>query len=120
MHAVWITYFGVTIYILVHQSIFQSGSTYFRAAKDISEQHIDDGMLFEFFMNFLVFFAFHAISNIKKNWCKKNSGGGVLNFFFRKTIFLISRFMLFSTLKKEPLGRWFLQIVDRDNEVPQY
>ena len=45
-----------------------------------------DGMLFEFFMNFLniekniyiyffsifkVFFAFHAISNIKKNWCKK-------------------------------------------------
>ena len=48
-----------------------------------------DGMLFEFFMNFLnieknkilnffssifhdVFFAFHAISSIKKkNWCKR-------------------------------------------------
>ena len=55
-----------------------------------------DGMLFEFFMNFLnieknklkyicfqffhVFFAFHAISNIKKNsgW---GGGGGWLNFF---------------------------------------
>ena len=55
-----------------------------------------DGMLFEFFMNFLnieknkilriffsifqVFFAFHAISNIKKkNRCKKKirGGGGV-------------------------------------------
>ena len=50
-----------------------------------------DGMLFEFFMNFLnidknifffslifqVFFAFHAISNIKKkNWCKKKKSGG--------------------------------------------
>ena len=54
-----------------------------------------DGMLFEFFMNFLnieknkilrifffskyVFFTFHAISNIKKNkiiWCKKKIRGG--------------------------------------------
>ena len=54
-----------------------------------------DGMLCEFFMNFLnieknkikiilfsifqVFFAFHAISTLKKkNWCtnKKNPGGG--------------------------------------------
>ena len=56
-----------------------------------------DGMLFEFFMNFLnieknkilriffskfhVFFTFHAISNIKKKkkkkiGVKKNSGGG--------------------------------------------
>ena len=63
-----------------------------------------DGMLFEFFMNFLnieknkilriffsifqVFFAFHAISNIKKIyiWCKKNNfgGGGVCGFFFYK------------------------------------
>ena len=80
-----------------------------------------DGMLFEFFMNFLnigkkklriffskfhVFFAFHAISNIKKNkikiGVKKNSGGGgVLNFFLEKQFFLISRFMLFSTLKKK-------------------
>ena len=62
-----------------------------------------DGMLFEFFMNFLnieknkilriclsifhVFFAFHAISNIKKklnNWCKKKNpgGGGGLDYFF--------------------------------------
>ena len=66
-----------------------------------------DGMLFEFFMNFLnieknkilricfsifhVFFAFHAISNIKKKLfgVKKNSGGGGgggVDFFFRKTI----------------------------------
>ena len=68
-----------------------------------------DGMLFEFFMNFLnieknkilriffskfhVFFTFHAISNTKKKWCKKNKnrggggGGGVeFFFFFRKTI----------------------------------
>ena len=60
-----------------------------------------DGMLFEFFMNFLnieknkilriffskfhVFFTFHAISNIKKKKMvyKKTLGGGrVLNFFF--------------------------------------
>ena len=77
-----------------------------------------DGMLFDFFMNFLniekkklriffskfhVFFTFHAISNIKKKliWCKKKirGGGGV------------SRFMLFSTLKKiilksAPDSRW--------------
>ena len=63
-----------------------------------------DGMLFEFFMNFLniekniyifffisdfsifqVFFTFHAISNIKKNWCKKKIPGEC-GFFFRKTI----------------------------------
>ena len=71
-----------------------------------------DGMLFEFFMNFLniekkiilrfffsifhVFFAFHAISNIKT---KIVGGGGVDFFFFEKQFFLISRFMLFSTLK---------------------
>ena len=74
-----------------------------------------DGMLFEFFMNFLnneknkipnffssifhVFFAFHAISNIKKNWCKKipgggGGGGGVEFFLLEKPFFLISRFML--------------------------
>ena len=60
-----------------------------------------DGMLFEFFMNFLnieknkilriffskfhVFFTFHAISNIKKkkkNGVKKIRGGGVEFFFF--------------------------------------
>ena len=71
-----------------------------------------DGMLFEFFMNFLniekkkfkilfsifhVFFAFHAISNITKN------------------------------IEKCPFtywlnGRWFIQIVDRDswNLYPLY
>ena len=74
-----------------------------------------DGMLFEFFMNFLnieknkilriffskfhVFFTFHAISNIKKkikNWCKKKirGGGGVLNFFLEKTI--LSHFTLYA------------------------
>ena len=80
-----------------------------------------DGMLFEFFMNFLnidffvsifhVFFAFHAISNIKKNiWCKKNpGGGGGVEFLLEKQFFLISRFMLFSTLKnieKCPFTYW--------------
>ena len=52
-----------------------------------------DGMLFEFFMNFLniekdtilrilfaifhVFFTFYALSNIKKKWClQKFPGGG--------------------------------------------
>ena len=102
-----------------------------------------DGMLFEFFMNFLniekkisifhVFFAFHAISNIKKNWCKKKfrGGGTGVDFFLEKQFFLISRFMLFSTLKKNiekcPFTywlnwRWFLQIVVRDslNLYPLY
>ena len=96
-----------------------------------------DGMLFEFFMIFLnieknkslrfffslfhVFFAFHAISNIKK---KNPGGGGGVDFFLEKQFFLISRFMLFSTLnfffEKCPFtywlnGRWFLQIVERDS-----
>ena len=66
-----------------------------------------DGMLFEFFMNFLnieknkieffffsifhVFFAFHAISNIKKNWCKKKipGGGGGVESGNTKQLFLI-------------------------------
>ena len=39
VHAVWITYFGVAIYILVQQYIFQSGNTYFRTTIHISEQH---------------------------------------------------------------------------------
>ena len=105
-----------------------------------------------FFSIFHVFFAFHAIYNIKKikNWCKKKNsggggggGGGALNFFFlEKQFFLISRFMLFSTLQTKnrnpPVcpsvrpsrlvywlnGRWFLQIpvVDRDswNLYPLY
>ena len=71
-----------------------------------------DGMLFEFCMNFLnieknnilrflfsifhVFFGFHAIFNIKK---KIPGGGGGWIFFLEKQFFLISRFMLFSTLK---------------------
>ena len=43
--------------------------------------------------------------HLKKKWCNKfrggGGGGGVLNFFFlEKHFFLISRFMLFSTLKK--------------------
>ena len=76
-----------------------------------------DGMLFEFCMNFLniekkissifqVFFTFHAISNIKKKigLQKKISGGGggcgFFIFFVEKQLFLISRFMLFSTLDK--------------------
>ena len=56
-----------------------------------------DGMLFDFFMNFLniekntnkfssifqVFFAFHAISNIKKkNGVQKKSDGGGVDFLY--------------------------------------
>ena len=75
-----------------------------------------------FFSKFHVFFTFHAI------W----GGGGVEFFFLEKQFFLISRFMLFSTLKinnieKCPFtywlnGRWFLQIVDGDswNIYPLY
>ena len=52
----------------------------------------------------------------------------MLNFFFEKQFFLISRFMLFSTLKKNNNitywlnGRWFLQIVDGEswNLYPLY
>ena len=84
--------------------------------------------IFFFLPIFQVFFAFHAISNIKKKmWCKKKkkSGGGVdFLFFLENQFFLISRFMLFSTLKKNiekcPFtywlnGRWFLQIVEKKN-----
>ena len=106
-----------------------------------------DGMLFEFFMNFLnieknlilncffsifqVFFAFHAISNIKKKiWCKKSGGGGgglgwggggVWNFFVRKTILSDFTFYAIFNIKKNiekcPFTywlneRWFLQIVN--------
>ena len=83
---------------------------------------------------FQVFFAFHAISNIKKKLVSKKSGGGGVDLkflFVEKQFFLISRFMLFSTLKnieKCPFtywlnGRWFLQIlVERDswNLYPLY
>ena len=51
-----------------------------------------DGMLLEFFMNFL---------NIEKNKIKKYIFLQYFEFFFlEKQFFLISRFMLFSTLKK--------------------
>ena len=38
VHAVSISYFGVAIYILVQQYIFQSSNTYFRVAIHISQQ----------------------------------------------------------------------------------
>ena len=110
-----------------------------------------DGMLFEFFMNFLniekikfkifSFFQYLKFSSRfmlfptlkKKNWCTKKIRGRVwifLLFFLEKQFFLISCFMLFSTLKnigKCPFtywlnGRWFLQIVERDswNLYPLY
>ena len=82
-----------------------------------------DGMLFEFFMNFLnieknkiniFFFQYFMFSSrfmlfptIKtKIWCKKKfrgGGGGGVNFIFflEKQFFLISRFVLFSTFKKK-------------------
>ena len=47
------------------------------------------------FSIFHVFFAFHAISNYKKKFRGGGGGGGL-----EKQFFLISRFMLFSTLKK--------------------
>ena len=100
-----------------------------------------DGMLFEFFMNFLnteknkilrnfvfkisCFFTFHAISNIQKIWCWK------IFFFFRKTIrwkifffrkIILSHFTfyaIFNIKKKIYIEKcpftywwWFLQIVD--------
>ena len=82
-----------------------------------------------FFSKFHVFFTFHAISNIKIGVKKfrGGGGGGVEFFFLEKQFFLISRFMLFSTLKinnieKCPFtywlnGRWFLQIVDIGNFI---
>ena len=86
-----------------------------------------DGMLFDFVMNFLnieknkiylilfsifqVFFAFHAVSNIKKkNWCKKKKirGGGCG--------FCCSYFTFYAIFNTYWLnGRWFLQIVERDS-----
>ena len=70
-----------------------------------------DGMLFEFFMNFLnikylQYFMFSScfmlFLTLKKKWCyKKICRGGVDNFFFRKLSLISFSFMLFfSTLKK--------------------
>ena len=78
-----------------------------------------DGMLFEFFMNFLnieknkikifcfqyfhVFFAFHAISNITKNFGvnkKFRGGGGVEFFIFLKILSHFTFYAIFKTLKK--------------------
>ena len=79
-----------------------------------------DGMLFEFFMYFLnieknkilrIFFLqnfmfssrfmlFPTLKIKNKNGVKKKFGGGVFFFFLEKQFFLISLFMLFSTLKK--------------------
>ena len=94
---------------------------------------------FFFFLIFHVFFAFHAISATfrKKFGVKKKLGGGGGSwkmFFLGKQFFLISCFMLFSTLKKYIekchftywlYRMWFLQIlvvVDRDswNLYPLY
>ena len=95
-----------------------------------------DGMLFEFFMNFLniekkkflrfffsifhVFFAFHAISNIKKKIGVKKKT--ILSHFTFYAIVNIKK-----NIKKHPFtywlnGRWFLQIVETDswNLYPLY
>ena len=63
-----------------------------------------------------------------KNKNSGGGGGGCGFFFLEKQFFLISRFMLFSTLQnieKCPFtywlnGRWFLQIVDSWNLYPLY
>ena len=79
-----------------------------------------DGMLFEFFMNkiffsiFHVFFAFYAISNIKKiipviavrKNIEKIFGEGGGRFFLEKHFFLISRYILFSTLQIKFVGKY--------------
>ena len=51
---------------------------------------------------FKVFFAFHDITNIKKeNWCtKKNSGAVWIFFFFRKTILSHFTFYAIFNIKK--------------------
>ena len=89
-----------------------------------------DGMLFEFFMNFLnieknkilriIFFKISFSSRFmlfptlkKKIWCKKKirGGGGGVEFFFRKTI--LSHFTFYAIfnikkiiLKSAPNSRW--------------
>ena len=104
-----------------------------------------DGMLFEFFMNFLniekntilrIYFQNFMVSSRfmlfptlkkKKNGVKKIRGGGegVFNFFFRKTSLSHFTFYAIFNIKKNNIekcpftywlnGRWFLQIVDGDS-----
>ena len=74
----------------------------------------------------MFFFAFHAISNIKKIIIgvkkKKIPGGGGV-FFVRKTISHFKFYAIFNikkNIERCPFtywlnGRWFLQIVERDN-----
>ena len=91
--------------------------------------NIEKNKILRIFLKYLNFSScFIAISNIKKKIGVKKYPGGVD--FFEKKFFLISCFMLFSTLKnieKCPFtywlnGRWFLQIVERDswNLYPLY
>ena len=86
---------------------------------------------FLFFSIFQVFFAFHAISNIKKKkfGIKKKSGGGGV-WIFKNNSFWFTFYAIFNiqtNIEKCPFtywlnGRWFLQIVERDscNLYPLY
>ena len=103
-----------------------------------------DGMLFDFFMNFLnieknkilrIFLVqnfmfssrFMLFPTLKKKWCKtiRGGGGGGVLFFFRKTILSHFTFYAIFNIKKNNIekcpftywlnGRWFLQIVDGDS-----
>ena len=82
-----------------------------------------DGMLFEFFMNFFNIEKFNIFCfpnfmfssrfmlfpTFKKKLCQKNvgGGGGVKKYiFFRKQFFLISRFILFSTLQNNNIEKF--------------
>ena len=105
-----------------------------------------DGMLFEFFMNFLnieknkiiFFFQYFKFSSrfmlfptLKKNWCPKIRGRAGGCGFFCTPIFSHFTFYAIFNIKKNiekcPFtywlnGRWFLQIVERDswNLYPLY
>ena len=81
---------------------------------------------FKFSSRFMLFPTLQNKIGAKQIIRGGGGGGGVCGFFFlEKQFFLISRYMLFSTLKKIYIekcpftywlnGRWFLQIVDRDS-----